>query len=473
MLAVEQPENWGGLLDLDFATTDDETAQAVNVLTGGRDGEDQLVWRGGCCFAPRLVQAVAVPHAPLVLRGDAVYLVTGGLGGIGRRLVRWLAARGARHLVLTGLQALPPRATWAALPSDTDGITREKISTLMALEAAGVTVVFEVADVANAARMAAVFADIGRRGWPLAGVFHLAGLPENRTARETEFAAHRGVLAPKIAGAWILHELTRGIALDWFVLYSSISAVWGSRGQPLYAGANYFLDALGHQRRASGLPATVFNWGPWADGGMVMSAADQAFLARFGLHATPSAEGIAALELALVTRRPTQVVATVDWALFRELFAARGRVSLFAELGAAVAASGAGEEPTDFFRELAALSAEARVARLHAWLQTEVARTLRLPEGRLPAVERGFFEIGMDSLMAIEIKNRVQTALGVPLRATVVFNYPHIAALSDYLAGLLPASPAGADADEELSDAELTRLLAREIGAAEARTSRP
>ena len=473
VLAVEQPENWGGLLDLDFATTDDETAQVVNVLTGGRDGEDQLVWRGGCCFAPRLVKAVAVPHAPLVLRGDAVYLVTGGLGGIGRRLVRWLAARGARHLVLTGLQALPPRATWAALPSDTDGITREKISTLTALEAAGVKVVFEVADVADAARMAAVFADIGRRGGPLAGVFHLAGLPENRTARETEFAAHRGVLAPKIAGAWILHELTRGIALDWFVLYSSISAVWGSRGQPLYAGANYFLDALGHQRRAMGLPATVFNWGPWADGGMVMSAADQAFLARFGLHATPSAEGIAALELALVTRRPTQVVATVDWALFRELFAARGRVSLFAEIGAEVAASGVGEEPTDFFRELAALSAEARVARLHAWLQTEVARTLRLPEGRLPAVERGFFEIGMDSLMAIEIKNRVQTALGVPLRATVVFNYPHIVALSDYLAGLLPASPARADADEALSDAELTRLLAQEIGAAEARTSRP
>lgn len=465
VLAVEHADNWGGLLDLDFTPANGEAAALADTITDANiAGEDQIAWRGGNRFAPRLIADVFNAHAPLVVRSDATYLITGGLGGIGRRVARWLAERGARHLVLTCIHPLPARTTWAALPANTDSITREKITTIEALETSGVHVTVEVADVADPERMAGLFAAIAKQGPALAGVLHLAGLPENRTARETDFAAHRAVLAPKIEGAWILHELTRGLRLEWFGLFSSISAVWGSRGQPLYAGANYFLDALGHHRRALGLPATVINWGPWADGGMVVSAADQAYLARLGLHTTSASDGIAALELALATRRPAQVVASVDWTLFRELFAARGRLALFSELGARSATQALVAEPTDFFRELAALDDAARIVRLRAWLQTEIARTLRLPDGRLPVVERGFFEIGMDSLMAIEIKNRVQTALGVPLRATVVFNYPHIAALSAYLATLLPAAPAtGAAALDELSADELAALIGRTL----------
>ncbi len=465
VLSVEHADNWGGLLDLDFVPANGEAAALADTITDANiAGEDQIAWRGGQRFAPRLVADAFTAHAPLVVRRDATYLITGGLGGIGRRVARWLAERGARHLVLTCIHPLPTRATWPSLPANTDSITREKIATIVALEAGGVRVTVAIADVADPQRMAALFAAIAQQGPALAGVLHLAGLPENRTARETDFAAHRGVLAPKIAGAWILHELTRGLRLDWFGLFSSISAVWGSRGQPLYAGANYFLDALGHHRRALGLPATVINWGPWADGGMVVSAADQAYLARLGLRTTTANDGIAALELALATRRPTQVVASVDWTLFRELFAARGRLALFSELGARSATNAPIAEPTDFFRELAALDEAARIVRLRAWLQTEVARTLRLSDGRLPAVERGFFEIGMDSLMAIEIKNRVQTALGVPLRATVVFNYPHIAALSAYLATLLPAAPASGDAAlDALSADELAALIGRTL----------
>jgi acyl carrier protein len=299
-------------------------------------------------------------------------------------------------------------------------------------------------------------------GPPLAGVFHLAGLPENRPARETVFAEHSAVLGPKTSGAWILHELTRGLRLDWWVAFSSISAVWGSRGQPLYAAANAFLDALGQHRRALGLPATIVNWGPWAEGGMVVSAADQAQLARLGLRTTAPADGIAALELLLVARRPHEVIATVDWTLFKDLFASRGRSSLFAELG------GAPEsvllETTPFFAELAALGGPERRERLTRWLQEGVAATLRLRPGHLPDPARGFFEMGMDSLMAIEVKNRLQADLGVPLRATVVFNYPNIAALVGFLAGLFPAAPEAAV--DEVPAEDLARLLERAARAA-------
>jgi natural product biosynthesis luciferase-like monooxygenase protein len=461
VLALEHSEIWGGALDLDFVPSEDEAERLVDELAQPGP-EDQFARRGGRRLAPRLVSAPPEPFAPLVPRPDATYLITGGLGGLGRRVARWLVDRGARHLVLTGLHPLPPRAEWMALPAATDALTRQKIDAIRAMENLGARVHATAADVTDAARMAGLLQEMGRMGPPLAGVFHLAGLPENRPARETVFAEHSAVLGPKTSGAWILHELTRGLRLDWWVAFSSISAVWGSRGQPLYAAANAFLDALGQHRRALGLPATIVNWGPWAEGGMVVSAADQAQLARLGLRTTAPADGIAALELLLVARRPHEVIATVDWTLFKDLFASRGRSSLFAELG------GAPEsvllETTPFFAELAALGGPERRERLTRWLQEGVAATLRLRHGHLPDPARGFFEMGMDSLMAIEVKNRLQADLGVPLRATVVFNYPNIAALVGFLAGLFPAAPEAAV--DEVPAEDLARLLERAARAA-------
>jgi NAD(P)-dependent dehydrogenase (short-subunit alcohol dehydrogenase family)/acyl carrier protein len=460
VLAVEHSEIWGGAIDLAPAAAEGDAERLAAEIANS--DQDQVALRGGRRFAPRLVPAPSEPFAPLAAKPDATYLITGGLGGLGRRVARWLVERGARHLVLTGLHPLPPRGTWNALPPGTDELLRQKIEAVQALEALGASVRAEAADVTDADRMAALFRDVQRAGPPLAGVFHLAGLPENRPARETVFAEHAAVLGPKTTGAWILHELTRELRLDWWVAFSSISAVWGSRGQPLYAGANAFLDALGHHRRAQGLPATIVNWGPWAEGGMVVSAADLAQLARLGLKTTAPADGIAALELLLAARRPHEVVATVDWTLFRELFAARGRSTLFAELAAAPEAAPMAK--TLFYAELLALAPAERLPRLTAWLQAGVAATLRLPEGRRPEPQRGFFEMGMDSLMAIEVKNRLQGELGVPLRATVVFNYPNIGALADYLAGLFPAAPAEPILPA-LDAGEMARLLEREARA--------
>jgi acyl carrier protein len=329
-------------------------------------------------------------------------------------------------------------------------------------------------DAGDRAAMTSLFAEIAASGHPLAGVFHLAGLPENRSLRDTVYAEHADVFSAKLRGAWILHELTAGLSLDHFVAFSSITVIWGARGQPLYAAANQFLDALGDYRRSHGLPATILNWGPWSEGGMV-EGANRAQLARIGLHTMTPATGAGVLELALATGRTHQVAASVDWSVFKDLFAARGRQHLFAEIGvastgsAASAVSAVSGAPTALWTEFAAMGAASRIERLQAWLQAAVAATLRLPAGQRPAPSRGFFEMGMDSLMAIEIKNRLQTELGVPLRATVVFNYPNIAALAEYLASLLPAAPTASAAEnadlDNLSADELAGLLERELKA--------
>ncbi len=460
VVAIEHPELWGAAFDLDPVAID-LVAEAEQVVARlGSADEDQLAWRGGEVWCARLVPAELSTSAAVAVRADATYLITGGLGAMGRAVLRWLVARGARRLVVTGRQ------------------TREQLDdakqTLLA--ELGDAVRYVAVDAADADGMRRLVAEIGAGAHPLAGVLHLAGVAQDRPVRELEFARDAAVHDAKLRGAWILHELTRELPLDWFATFSSITVVWGTMGLPLYAAASQFLDALGDYRRAQGLPATVVNFGPWSDGGMV-AGDNREQLARVGVFTMTPETGVAVLEQALAGQHTRQVAVSIDRQVLRDLFAVRGRQSLFSPPPEASAgdptetASFKSSAPTALWVELVALGADERIARLSTWLQTAVAATLRLGADQLPGATRGFFEMGMDSLMAIEIKNRLQTELGVPLRATVVFNYPNIGALAAYLASLLPATPAtGAGDDEELgtlSTDELTALLEDELAALE------
>ncbi|MDE3155804.1 MAG: LLM class flavin-dependent oxidoreductase [Acidobacteriota bacterium] len=472
VIAAEHPDLWGGQLDLPAAGTSapaDAMAWLVDELTRP-DGEDQVALRHGERRVARLLRAPAPEPDAVRFEPEQLYLITGGLGGIGRRIAGWMVRHGATDLLLTGLHDLPAgdeTAGAAALPAD----VRERLAVIQSLEAQGARVRYVRADASDPAEMAAVDAAIAAADRPLGGIIHLAGVPETRTIVELDFARDRRVMAPKVRGAWIVHELSRRWQAGFLVAFSSISAVWGSRGQPLYAAANHFLDALTAHRRSLGLRTLTVNWGPWAEGGMV-SADDLQLLARMGLRSIEPVDGTAALGRLLASGRSQQVVASVDWPLFRDLFESRGPRPLLAQVETQDAGTGHAAAVTELARALAAVAADERLRRLVAHLQQQVAAVLALPGGRLPDPRTGFFEMGMDSLMALDLKKRLQADFGLELRATVVFNYPTVQALAGFLSDLLaapasppaPAAPAAVD-PESLSEAELVRLLDEQLEA--------
>lgn len=464
VLATEHAQLWGGMIDLDTIESSDGAQHVTATLD--QSGEDQWVWRAGRCWVPRLRVDTPEAHDPFVMRSDASYLITGGLGAMGREVLRWMMARGARQLVVTGRE---PQDSW----------NDQKRATVAALTAGGVSLTYATVDAGDPVAMKGVVDDIAASGRALAGVLHLAGRAEDRPVRDVEYAKDASVHAGKLRGAWILHELTQGMELDFFAAFSSITTVWGTSGLPLYVAASQFLDALGDYRRARGLPATIINYGPWSEGGMVAGAGREQ-LARIGVHTMTPETGIQVLELALTTGRTRQVAASIDAGILRDLFAVRGRQNLFDDVGdGATTGPGTTEvvrtESTPLWEELVAADAADRLAKLASWLQAGVAATLRLPDAAAVSVTRGFFEMGMDSLMAIEVKNRMQTELGVLLRATVVFNYPNITELSVYLATLLPPpnTEVAAAMDDDLNDLstdELAALLEDELKALDENT---
>jgi NAD(P)-dependent dehydrogenase (short-subunit alcohol dehydrogenase family)/acyl carrier protein len=459
VLATEHAQLWGGMIDLDAAKSVDDAQYVTATMT--RKGEDQWVWRAGRCWVPRLHGDEPKDHDPLVMRSDATYLITGGLGAMGREVLRWMMARGARHLVVTGRES---QESW----------NDEKQATAEALVAGGVTFNYLSVDAGDAVEMKRIVDDIASSGHELAGVLHLAGRAEDKPVQEVTSAEDDTVHAGKLRGAWILHELTERLKLDFFAAFSSITTIWGTTGLPMYAAASQFLDALGDYRRARGLPATIVNYGPWSEGGMVAGAGREQ-LARMGVHTMTPETGMQVLELALATGRTRQVAAAIDGAVLRDLYAVRGRQGLFDDLVPGETAE-AGQNKkvqmgsTPLWEELLAMDPPGRLDKLRSWLQAGVAATLRLSDATAVSVTRGFFEMGMDSLMAIEVKNRMQKELGVSLRATVVFNYSNITQLSDYLVTLLPASnPEDAETKSDdldnLSTDELADLLEDELKA--------
>jgi acyl transferase domain-containing protein/SAM-dependent methyltransferase/acyl carrier protein len=435
--ALEHPERWGGLVDVAEADGQDLASRLWDVLQGASgQGEDQVVLRGERRFVPRLVPQRASEAAPVRLDAAAAYLVTGGQGELGLQVARWMVHQGARHLVLTARKAFPGRETWDALVAQ-GGDMAARILAVRELEAAGATVVLARADVSRREEMASLLERVRATMPALRGVVHAAGVSTHARLQELDTAALDSVLAPKVEGAWNLHALTRGDSLDFFVLFSSISAVWGSTGSGHYAAANAFLDALAHHRRALGLPAMSINWGPWAGRGMASPEA-QRWLAGMGVDSLEPGDGMAWFARLLGARVTQATVARVRWERFKPVFEARGRRPFLDAVGSP--ATGASTPSPR------ALTSSAGREDLAALVRQQVAGVLGLDPKRPLPPERGFADMGMDSLMAVELKERLQDVVGQLLPATLAFNYPNVQTLTDHLWELVGKSALGEEA---------------------------
>jgi len=399
VVALEHPELWGGMLDLAPDAPLDE-AEKLLAEIGDSQGEDHLAFRDGNRYVARLVQS-QMPKSPAVaFRSDGTYLITGGLGALGLLVAQWMVQQGAGQLVLTGRR----------------GASIQAQETITKMELSGAKILVAQADVSNQADMSRVLEELKASMPPLRGIVHAAGVPGYQALKDMELNTFESVLRPKVVGTWILHQLTQGIKLDFFVSFSSIASVWGSKGQAHYAAANHFLDVLAHYRQRRGLPALSVNWGPWAGDGMAL-AEFQTWLTRMGVKGLQPEQAIAALGYLLGAGCVQTTVANVDWALFKGLYEARGKRSLLEQMEAQPQeAPQQSVQRSEILQRLDAVQQEReRHSLLITYLQGEVAKVLGLDLSQLPNPQQSLFDIGMDSLMAVELVNLIRSQLQVEL----------------------------------------------------------
>ncbi|QXJ21818.1 type I polyketide synthase [Actinomadura graeca] len=425
---LEHPELRPTLVDLEPSPG----APAAEWLAGelhADDPETQVAYRAGRRHVARLVGTGSRRAVPVdVVRGDAAYLVTGGFGALGLLTARWLAGRGARHLVLVGRNA--------------PGAAAEEM--LRELRGAGTEVTVARADVGDEEALARVLAEAAASMPPVRGVVHAAGVLEDATLGTLDPARLLSVLEPKVAGAWNLHRLTAGLPLDFFVLFSSIAGTLGSPGQGNYAAGNAFLDALASARASEGRPALSIAWGPWAGTGLsVREGGADRLVALAGIEGIAADTGMEALDRLLGLRTPQIAVAPVDWSRWASASAASGGSPLVSELVAAAGAEAAAagdtvRRGTLTADGLAAADPGDRRELLEAYLRVEIARALDMPPGRLD-VEEPMNSVGLDSLVAVGIKNQIEVDLGISVPMVDVLEGSSVRRLAERM--LLPATP--------------------------------
>jgi acyl transferase domain-containing protein/acyl carrier protein len=463
--AVEHPELWGGLIDIAELSTQ-SVATAVDQLLSPA-GEDQLAVVGGEVLAGRLMRcakSIEVKTDRAVFHADASYLVTGGFGGMGRRVLDWMAEQGARHIAVIGRSVDP------ANPDEA----------VAALGARGVQVLSMRADVADDAALGRVFEEIGARLPKLAGVIHVAGIFDDRVLARHDWPRFERVLKPKVAGGWNLHQRTKNLKLDFFVLFSSAASFLAPVGLGNYSAGNAFLDALAHHRRAQGLPAVSIDWGAWEKVGMAQAVGDrrESQWSQGGAATMTPQQGLAVLER-LIRAAPPQVgVLIVDWPKYLKRF---GSVTppLYAELRLAMervnrsASPAAAPQPEVELVERLGHAAPAERRRLvQAFVREHVTKVLALDPSQLIDNDQSLNELGLDSLMALELRNVLGAGVKRTLPTTLVFDQPSIDALTQYIsADVLDLDEASPRAAQGRLDVAGSIALTNAEGARDKRTT--
>ena len=408
----------------------------------------------GFMRSARHVGKIVLTPPPLMrgqLRQDRTYLVTGGLGGIGCAVAGWLADHGAGAIVLNGRR-------------DPDAEAEEAIN---ALRGRGVRVEVELADVTDAAAIDEMLARIDAELPPLGGVIHSVGVLSDASLANQTWASFERVLWPKIVGAWHLHRATMDRDLDMFILFSSRVGVMGNPGQANHAAANAFLDQLAGHRRALGLPGQAIAWGAWSEIGEAAEQRERIEQRRAALGGrwfTPQ-QGIKALERLVRQDTTTSVVMSMDWSVFEE--AVQDRPPLLEDLLSVSADDvDSPDSPDDLLSSLRSGSATEREEVLVSFLQRELQAVMRLPTTPSPSVE--FSDLGMDSLMAVELRNRMNRAFAGEYVApnTVVFDYPDAVSLARFLAGELGGVGEEAVLSEQRAPVQPPRVRPEEDGIA-------
>ncbi len=430
-LALEHPELWGGLIDLDPAHPAATQLPLIEAEITAPDAERQVTFRDSVRLGARLRRVHLPPARGLSIDPGATYLITGGTGSLGRRVAVWLESHGARHIALAGRSATQFRAD----------ISQEQDVTALLRHIAGTMP-------------------------PLKGIIHAAGVVDDGVLTQQTWERFDRVFAPKLRGAYLLDRHTRELPLDFFVLFSAFSTFLGSPGQSSYVAANSYLDSLARNRRARGLPAVSIGWGPFADIGMSarLGLRHGAQRRTFGIGDILPDMGIRILERLIGTDVVHAGVMPIQWNRFLPAFKGLESSLLSGfQAGATVA-------PTSH-RDLAGLeteSSETVFSRILGYLQQQIALELRYRAGQLPDPSQSLPELGFDSLLALDLRNRLSRDLGMEIPMRVFYESETLTNLARNVSGhvrtpaLRPLTVAPEDALatlHEMPEAELDALL--------------
>jgi microcystin synthetase protein McyG len=436
-VSLEYPSQFGAVIDLDVEVSPAQSAVLIWREIQTVAEEDAIVHRGGRRMVPRVVRVEKPESEPLILSQSASYLITGGLGGLGLEMTDWMAARGAGHIVLLSRREFPERSLWRKLSRES--VFYETVQRLLRAEKLGAGITVAQGDVADEDQMRSLFQRFGKEDPPIKGIIHAAVDVAGRSLRDLDLESFQRVCHAKAMGGWVLERLTADIDLQFFVFFSSIAGLWGAAGLGHYAAANLALDMLAQWRRGRGLRALSINWGSWQEMRLA-SEADREQLLRAGLQPMLNADALLALEWLISTNRTSAIVASIDWDALRAVYEARRSRPIFSEIrsrtgtesGSSAARNSAHVESGIRVR-LQRTSPAHRRDILISHLHSLVGSILGFDLSREIQLDRGLFDMGMDSLMAVELKGRLERSLNVQLPSTLTFNYPTIKALADFL----------------------------------------
>jgi NADPH:quinone reductase-like Zn-dependent oxidoreductase/acyl carrier protein/SAM-dependent methyltransferase len=384
-------------------------------------------------------EAVVVSdERPVSFREDATYLIIGGTGGLGLVAAEWLSTRGARHIVLMGRRE--PSA--------------EVIAKIQRIETLGAKIVILRGDVSSHDDVSVVLQHISNSMPPLRGILHSALALDDAVLLNQNAERFEHAFAPKVNGSWLLHTQTSGLELDFFMLFSAGASLLGNQGQANYAAANAFLDSLAHYRRQRGLAGMSINWGPWARVGVAATRGLDGRRRMIGVDSIEPAKGMAILDR-LYAWNPVQVgVLPIRWPEVAEHFVEWPLVSHFRN-----ESSGPAGDP-EFLRKLDGLSVDEKRSLIAQHIKMQMAGVLGLKDPNIP-LQSGFFDLGMDSLTAVELRNKLQASFGCTLPPTLAFDYPTVGGLIDFVSReVLSESEAAVEPEaEEPIDHDLSALL--------------
>ncbi|HTD55322.1 MAG TPA: beta-ketoacyl reductase, partial [Silvibacterium sp.] len=403
--------------------------------------EPSIAIRQAKLIVPRLVplNSVASRDAePYKLSPDAAYLVTGAYGGLGLRTVQWMAERGARCIFMIGRRA----------PSS------ETLQQISKLRNRGIRIHDLVADISERRDVEKAFEQIAAIGAELRGIVHAAGTLDDGTLLHQTREKVAKVFAPKVRGSLLLDEFSRKYALDWFVLFGSGASVLGASGQSNHAAANGFLDALSRQRHREGLPSTAIAWGPWSEIGAAAHLTDTGRAARLGMSAISPDRGVELLEQAISSGRPEVAALPIDWPAYVGQVQPGGAAFFEEVIPASAENPSSAARPDGLNSLLETTTAENRLSVIKKHMRASVIDVLRMDSGFTLRDDQPLPELGLDSLMALELKNNLQKETGLALTPNFFFEYPTLDLAATYLNARLIGSSEGARKQPDSSQYE-------------------